>query len=331
VSSITPRQRLEKCLAGEKPDRTPVALWRHFPVDDQTPEGLAAAALNFQRTFEFDLVKFTPASSFCIKDWGSRDEWRGATEGTRDYTNCVIQQPEDWIRLNVLDPTQGYLGAQLDSLQILVKALGPDIPVLQTVFNPLSQAKNLVGKNQLLAHLRLYPDAVHEGLRTITETTSRFVDEIADLGIAGIFYAVQHAQYGLLSEAEYQEFGEKYDRQVLQPAESFWLNMLHLHGLDVMFDLFQDYPIQVINWHDRETPPSLGEANKRFNGILCGGLRREETMVLGTPENVAAEGRDAIQATDGRRFILGTGCVTPITAPYGNLMAARRVVEQFEV
>jgi uroporphyrinogen decarboxylase len=331
VSSMTPRQRLEKCLAGEKPDRTPVALWRHFPVDDQTPERLAAAALNFQRTFEFDLVKFTPASSFCIKDWGSQDEWRGATEGTRDYTNCVIQQPEDWTRLKVLDPTQGYLGAQLDSLGTLIKALGPDIPVIQTVFNPLSQAKNLVGKNQLLTHLRLYPDAVHEGLRTITETTSRYVDALADLDIAGIFYAVQHAQYGLLTEAEYQEFGEKYDRQVLQPAESFWLNMLHLHGLDVMFDLFRDYPIQVINWHDRETPPSLGEAKKRFDGILCGGLRREETIVLGTPEDVVAEGRDAIRATDGRRFILGTGCVTPITAPYGNLMAARRVVEQFEV
>ena len=328
MSAITPRQRLEKCLAGEKPDRTPVALWRHFPVDDQTPEGLAAAALNFQRTFEFDLVKFTPASSFCLKDWGSLDEWRGATEGTRDYTNCVIHQPEDWTRLKVLDPTQGHLGAQIESLRILVKALGSDIPVLQTVFSPLSQAKNLVGKNQLLAHLRLYPEAVHEGLKTISETTIRFVEAILDSGVAGIFYAVQHAQYGLLSEAEYREFGEEYDRQVLQPAEDFWLNMLHLHGVDVMFDLFRDYPIQVINWHDRETPPSLGEAQKRFDGVLCGGLRREETMVLGTPQDVAAEARDAIQAADGRRFILGTGCVTPITAPYGNLMAARKVVER---
>ena len=59
MPKITHRQRLETCLTGQKPDRTPVALWRHFPVDDQTPEGLAAATLNFQSTFDFDLVKVT--------------------------------------------------------------------------------------------------------------------------------------------------------------------------------------------------------------------------------------------------------------------------------
>jgi hypothetical protein len=33
------RARLEACLTGQIPDRAPVALWRHFPVDDQTPTG----------------------------------------------------------------------------------------------------------------------------------------------------------------------------------------------------------------------------------------------------------------------------------------------------
>jgi uroporphyrinogen decarboxylase len=60
------RTRLETCLSGVRPDRTPVALWRHFPVDDQIPAGLAAATIDFQRTFDFDLVKVTPASSFCL-------------------------------------------------------------------------------------------------------------------------------------------------------------------------------------------------------------------------------------------------------------------------
>jgi uroporphyrinogen decarboxylase len=48
---------------------------------------------------------------------------------------------------------------------------------------------------------------------------------------------------------------------------------------------------------------------------------------LGTPEQVIAEARDAIEQTGGQRFILGTGCVVPITAPYGNLLAARKVVD----
>jgi len=321
------RARLERCLAGEKPDRVPVALWRHFPVDDQHPARLAAATVAFQRTYDFDFVKVSPASSFCLRDWGAQDEWRGATEGTRDYTHRVVQQPEDWTRLPVLDPYQGALGAQLECLRLITAELGEDVPVIQTIFNPLSQAKNLVGKELLLVHLRRFPEAVHAGLRTITRSIQRFIEAASETGIAGVFYAVQHAQYGLLTADEYATFGAAYDRQSLEPAKSFWLNVLHLHGEQVMFDLLAHYPVQVINWHDRDTDPDLAAGKQRFPGVVCGGLQRERSLVLGTPEQVRAEALDAIQATGGERFILGTGCVTPVTAPWGNILAARQAVE----
>ncbi|MGE5220957.1 MAG: uroporphyrinogen decarboxylase, partial [Omnitrophica WOR_2 bacterium] len=60
---------------------------------------------------------------------------------------------------------------------------------------------------------------------------------------------------------------------------------------------------------------------------VCGGLSRIRSMVLGTPEQVTAEARSAIEATRGQRFILGTGCVMPIVAPHGNILAARNSVE----
>jgi len=330
ASHLTHRQRVEACLAGGVIDRPPVALWRHFPVDDQSPDSLAAAVLNFQRDFDFDLVKVTPASSFCVKDWGAVDEWRGATEGTREYIQQVIHRAEDWERLPVLDPNNGFLADQISCLRQIVAQLGPEVPVVQTIFSPLAQAKNLVGREALLVHIRRYPQAVKEGLKIIAESTQRFIAEVHQLGVAGIFYAVQHAQYGLLSDQEYEDFGRWYDLQVLEPARDFWLNILHLHGEEVMFDRFLDYPVAVINWHDRETHPFLAEAQKRFSGVLCGGLRRWETMVLGTPEQVIAEARDAIMATGGRRFILGTGCVLPIISPRGNIIAARRSVESSE-
>ena len=323
----THRERLEACLSDAPLDRVPVALWRHFPVDDQTPQGLARAVLAFQRRFDFDLVKVTPASSFCIKDWGAKDEWCGATEGTRDYMDPVIQGPEDWERLPVLDPHQGYLGEQLECLRLLYGELGQDTPVIQTIFSPLSQAKNLVGKEHLSVHLRRYPEALEQGLERIAETTRRYVEAVAQTGVAGIFYAVQHAQYGLLSEAEFRRFGLSYDLGVLEAAERMWLKLLHIHGTEVMFDLLADYPVNIVNWHDQETAPSLNEGQKRTPGIVCGGLRRHETMVLGDPAQVRAEARAAIQTTGGRRFMLGTGCVVPITAPDGNLMAARQAVE----
>ena len=320
------RERLEACLAGKAVDRVPVALWRHFPVDDQEPRRLAEATLNYQKTFDFDLVKVTPASSFCLKDWGVIDVWRGSSEGTRDYTKHVIIEPDDWRRLPILDPRKGNLAEQIDCLKIITNQLGAEVPVIQTIFSPLSQAKNLAGQDTLILHLRKYPDALRAGLELITESTRRFIGALQETSIAGIFYAVQHAQYGLLTPQEYKLFGQPDDTKLLQAAANYWLNMLHLHGEAVMFDEMADYPVAILNWHDQDTEPSLSEGQKRFPGVVCGGLKREKTMVLGTPEQVRAEALAAIRATGGRRFILGTGCVVPITAPYGNLMAARESV-----
>ncbi len=322
--SISHRQRLENCLAGEQVDRTPIALWRHFPVDDQTPEGLAGAILKFQRTYDFDLVKVTPSSSFCIKDWGAVDFWHGNPEGTRDYGVRAIQAPDDWLKLTPLDPYKGALGDQLACLKLVCSELGTNVPVLQTIFSPLAQAKNLVGGELLPVHIRKFPDAVKAGLEVITESTSRFIEAICDLEIAGIFYAVQQASYRILNEAEFAEFGREHDLRLLDQVREKWLNMLHLHGQDVMFKQVVDYPVQVINWHDRETYPDLTVAQHLFQGAVCGGLQRIKTMELGCPESTFSESRDAISMTGNRRFILGTGCVLQITTPNANILAAKR-------
>lgn len=325
---VSHRERLEACISGGMVDRPAIALWRHFPVDDQAPENLAEATVDFQRAFDFDLVKVSPSSSFCIRDWGAKDEWRGLAEGTRDYTHRVVQRPEDWGRLPVLDPYQGSIAGQIECLRLVAAELGGEVPIIQTIFSPLAQAKNLVGPENLLLHVRRYPQALKSGLKIIAESTQRFIDAAHQTGIDGIFYAVQHAQYSLFSEDEYEVFGRFYDLQVLEAAQDLWLNMLHIHGTQIMFDELLDYPVAIINWHDRETPPSLAEAKKKFSGALCGGLRRWDSMVLGTPESIIAEAEDAIQATEGQRLILGTGCVMPTIVPRGNILAARQSVEK---
>ena len=320
--------RLQATLRGEPVDRVAVALWRHFPVDDQDPETLAAATLEWQAQYDFDLVKVTPASSFCLKDWGAADQWTGNPEGTREYTNRVIQRPEDWASLQPLDPRRGHLGRQLQALGLIRSGLGADTPLIQTIFSPLSQARNLVGASLLPVHVRQHPREMKAALEVITDTTVRFVDAARQSGIDGLFYALQMASTRWFSEAEYREFGEPYDRRVLAAAGGLWLNLVHVHGEDVMFDLAAGYGAAIINWHDTETPPTLAEGLQKSRAAVCGGLRQWETMVRGTPEQVRAEARAALAQTGGRRLILGTGCVTPITAPRANLRAARQLVEE---
>ncbi len=324
---ISHSERLHACLRGEQPDRPPVALWRHFPVDDQDTEKLSAAHLAFQKNYDFDLLKVTPASSFCLKDWGAEDAWEGNPEGTRRYTRHVINKPQDWENLRVLEPSTRHLAGQLDCLRYIRKELGIDTPILQTIFNPLAQAKNLAGNDILLVHLRKYPEAVIKGLETITKTTKRFVQAAIKTGIDGIFYAVQHAQATLLSINEFEHFSRASDLAILREAAGLWCNMLHLHGDNVFFDQVMSYPaIQIINWHDQETPPSLSEASKKFQGILCGGLSRD-TLVYKTPAEIRKEADEALRQTRGGHFILSTGCVVPVIAPHGNWLAARQAVE----
>lgn len=324
--TMNKRERLEATFAGAPVDRPPVALWRHWPVDDQRGEDLARASLIFQHTFDFDFIKVTPNSDFCVAGYGAESHWEGNQEGTRAWGPRVIQTAEDWFKLKPLDPRSGLQGEVLKANELIGRTVKEEIPFIQTIFNPLCQAKNLAGP-RLLADMRQHPEAVKAGLRAITDSIVRFVEALKSTGAAGIFLALQHATYDLLTEVEYREFCRALDLEILAATEGMWFNLVHLHGLNVMFELVADYPVQLINWHDVETPPSLAEAIGRTNKALCGGLRQWETMVRGTPEGVKTEAQAALTATGSRRFVLGTGCVTPITAPTCNILAARQAVE----
>jgi uroporphyrinogen decarboxylase len=321
------RERLEASISGKAVDRPPVALWRHFPVDDMQPETLAAAHVWWQREFDFDLLKVTPASSYFLYDWGLKDKWEGAVEGTRTYIKRVVETLTDWGKLSLHDPKQGSLKDVTEALKRITQELGPEEPVIMTIFNPLGNARKMAGNALLLRDLQENPKVVKPALELLTEDTINFLAALEDTGIAGIFYAVQHASKDVMSTEIYEEFGRPYDMEILAAAEKFWFNLLHLHGDNVRFDQFTDYPVQAVNWHDRETELDLASGKTKFAGAVCGGLRQMETMYLGTAEDVRAEARDAIEATGGERFILGTGCVTMTPSPYGNVRAARDVVD----
>ncbi len=326
-AKMTRRERIEATIAGQPVDRVAVALWRHFPGDDQRPADLAASSLLFQSQYDWDFIKVSPSSSYCLVDWGAADAWVGGDEGSREYTHRPVQKAEDWTRLPVLNPRQGFISGQLRCLELIQQTVSDQVPYIQTIFAPLSQAKSLAGSDRLLVHLRQNPDAVHAGLETITQSTIRFIQACLPLGIAGIYFAVQLASYGLLSEAEYREFGEPYDRRVLEAASECWFNLLHLHGLDVMFDLGASYPVQALNWHARETPPTLAEGKRRFDGAICGGLAQWDDLLRGDPDQVQRQVADAIRQTAGERLIVASGCVSPVNAPWNNLRVVRAAVE----
>ncbi len=317
--------RIEAAVAGRAVDRIPVALWRHFPEDDQDAGKLAARTLEWQRVWDFDLVKFMPSGTYSVEDWGAKSVFDGAANGARAIVESGVKRPEDWRRLARLDPAKGVLGEQNAALARAAKELGGSVPILQTVFSPLTTARKLAGE-ALVEHLRRNPDALEAGLRIITDVTIEFSLAALEAGAHGLFFATQLATTDVLTEEEYRRFGVSFDLRIFEAIKAKTrLNMLHLHGENVMFDLLAGYPVDMINWHDRITVPTLKNGLKKIKGAVVGGVEERNLLVSGSTNAVSAQVRDAIAQTGGRRMIVGPGCVAAIAAPEANI---RAVVEE---
>lgn len=283
---------------------------------------LAARVVAFQDKFDFDFVKVTPASGYPAEMYGATFRDGRNREGTRAYITRPVNALGDWEKIAPLDATNPVFVRELAALELIREKLGGSVPILQTIFSPLNSAHNLAGE-RMFADLRERPDVLHRALRALTETTARFAVESLRAGADSIFFATQMATRQYLTEEEFREFGEPYDLQVLDAMRAAKPDfiLLHIHGMDIYFDLLARWPVLAINWHDRRTAPSLKEARARFKGALVGGINEWDTLAAKSRDEGIAEVRDAIAQTSGRGFILGAGCVIPVDTPEENIRA----------
>jgi uroporphyrinogen decarboxylase len=316
------RERIQAALRGQPVDRVPVALWRHFPNDDLQAEKLAARVVEFQRQYDFDFVKVTPASGYPAEMYGATFRDAHNREGTRAYIARPVNALSDWDKVAPLDARSPVFVRELAALKLIRQQLGGDVPILQTIFSPLNSAHNLANE-RLFEDLRAQPAVLHRALRALAETTARFAVESLRAGADAIFFATQMATPKYLTVDEFQEFGEPYDLQVLEAirAANADFTFLHIHGLDVYFDILARWPVEVVNWHDRRTAPSLKQARAKHPGSLAGGINEWDTLAKKSPQDVAAEVRDALAQTGGRGHILAAGCVISVDTPEENIRA----------
>ena len=157
-------------------------------------------------------------------------------------------------------------------------------------------ADRLVGSDeQLVSDLRARPALVHEALAAIAATFAGFARACLAAGASGIFFATTWATRGKLTPAEYDEFGRRYDLQVLDAVRAAPFNVLHVcRSENRLLDL-ADYPVAAFSWAATDpTNPSLAEAAKKLPGAVIGGLSNE-ALVAATPELARAEARAALE------------------------------------
>lgn len=318
------RERIQRVLAGEPPDRLPYAFWRHFYDRESSAPDLARAMVAWQKEYDFDFLKVNPRAQYHVEPWGARFEYSGGPHDRPRQTAFPVRTPADLAAIRPVPPDAGALGEQLEALRLIRRELGPDVPMLATIFNPLSIAADLVGSDATLVRwLRESPAAVEAALETITRTFIPFAQACLEAGADGIFFATTTlATRNTLTEEEYVRFGRPYDLRVLAAVGSAWFNILHVCQENSMLYLLADYPVPAVNWAATSpTNPSLGGARARLGQkVVIGGISHR-ALTAPDPEPALAEARRAVAETGGVRFILGPDCSIPTTTRPENLRA----------
>lgn len=333
---MTKRERLAAAIAGQPVDRLPVSLWRHFYAEETTRAGLVAAMLAWQKTCDWDFLKINPRAGYHAEDWGNRYAFSGNGNIEPALVRPTVRSPDDFRRIARLDPAgkagrpAPVLAEHLGAVADLRTALGPDEPMLMTVFTPMSIAAELAGGPQGLAAIIVRdPAAVHAALRAITDTYSDFAAAAIDAGADGIFFATTHcATRANFTDGQYAEFGRPYDLEVLAAVRAAPLNLLHVCRSQAMVKELADYPVSMLNWDtaDPTNPPLAVMARAVTGKALVGGLDRKLFTAPGGAAALATQAQDARSAMAGRPFVLASTCTIDARSDPEVVRAVRKSV-----
>src|SRR6266704_2763775 len=298
-------ERVRAALAMEPLERPPAAWWGHTYLEEWSPASLARVTLERQRRFDWDFVKLQPRATCFAEAFGAGYRPSGRADRPPVQERALVRDPGDWAAVVSVDAT---------------------VPVVQTVFSPLTVAGYLVGedRSRAVAELRERPDVVRAALGRIAETLAAFAVNAVEAGAAGIFFAVSgYASADLMREDEYRELVLSHDRRVLDaiPAAA-WCNVLHLCGGNLHFGLTNDLASHAVSWSVQDSGnPSLAQGRELSGRAVMGGVDRFGALEIGSPTLVATQVRDAVAATGGRGLLVAPGCSVPPEAPIDNLVA----------
>ncbi len=306
---MTKMQRVLATLKKEETDRVPFSAYTHSTVHERTAERFARFTLDYYHSYDPDYVKVMYDENY-------------DTPVNYYFVNTL----EVWKHLEGYDPHIGAFGRQLQSLKQIKDTVGPNVPVIQTIFSPFHIAGRLAYR-RILEDWKQEPEAVLQGLRTIAANYNRFAECcLTEAGIDGFFFGAFGCEKEWMSESLYREMVMDSDQKVMKTLRKAPILFLHIHGEEeAYFDLLQGYDCDAISWEDRLAGPSLAEAGTLTDKCLVGGIDHYQALHC-APEEIVRQGREAITATGGRGLILAPGCTFFDETPRENILALKQAV-----
>jgi len=323
------RERVEAAIELGAADRPPVGAWGHTYKEEWSPDELARVTVERARKLGWDFVKFQPRATCFAEAFGSVYKPAGHRLKGPVPVSFAVPDIDAWRTLSATNPKA--LNDQVESIGIVARELGPGVPVIQTVFSPITVASYLVGKSKsrVVRELRKNPEVVQPALERIAEVLVDFSKRSVKAGAAGIFYAISgFASKDAMPESLYRELVLPLDVRVLEqlPSEA-WFNAVHLCGSNLQFGLSRDIPVQVVSWSvHNQGNPTLHMGHTISGRAVMGGMGQRGTLVYGPPAEVEAEARVAIADMGGRALLLAPGCSVPPRVRDANLAAMASAV-----
>jgi uroporphyrinogen decarboxylase len=321
---MTGHERVKAALGMGMADRPPIAAWGHTFRQEWSPEELAAITVDKARRFGWDFVKFQLRASVFAEAFGSEYQPSGHNLRAPILVRAAVPDLESWGSVDLVNPK--VLDEQVESIGMVARELGPDVPVIQTIFSPITVGGYLVGKSQsrMVRELRKHPELVGPALDRVAKAVVDFSRRSVEAGAAGIFYAISgYAGRKVMPEKVYRELVLPHDLAVLDalPKEA-WFNVLHLCGSHLNFALARDLPTHAVSWSiHNQGNPSLAEGREMAGRAVMGGLSQRGTLVYGPASKIEAEARAAVEETGGRGLIVAPGCSVPPRVRETNLAA----------
>jgi uroporphyrinogen decarboxylase len=194
------------------------------------------------------------------------------------------------------------------------------------VFSPFHIAYRLAGR-RILEDWKKDPEAVRHGLDMIAANSAAFAEAAAaEAGIDGFFYGAFGCEKEWMSPDQFKEMVMPSDLAVLETLSKSPICIVHIHSeQDSYFDLLIDYPCNGISWEDRQAGPPVAEARKRTDKCLVGGIDHY-LAIKAEPEQIVAQGKEAITAAGGKGLILAPGCTFFDDTPEANMLALKEAV-----
>ena len=308
------RERFIAAVQDGDIDRPPCTAWVHFASDYLPGKEAARRHAAFVRAYDWDICKVMHDYRYPLPD------------GVE-----TLNTPQDMLRFEKQPATLKNYVEQLELIRTLRADFGPDMPIVDTFFDPFQQVVRKVGFSKARLVYENRREALHM-LDAVTTTVCGYMEELKKTGCDGVLYSINGAiappgERGIDDET-FRTFMRPFDLRVCEAMQGM-VRILHVHGTHVDMKRVLDYPVEVFSVSDRLTGnPSLAELRRMTDKCLMGGINEQKIQERSLPE-IRAEMHDAFRQAGKRKFMITPGCTSAPQTPEHILRCVRETSRAF--